>query len=87
MQRIHIRRMTLLWALLLGLALVSWWLGHHLHTAVWLPFVVLGLTAIKGQLIIDWFMELAHAPRLFRYLVGGWLWGVLSAIAGIGVLA
>ena len=32
-------------------------------------------------------MELARAPRLFRYLVGGWLWGVLTAIAVIGMLA
>lgn len=77
------RRLTLLWELLVGLAFVSWWSGHHLHAA-WVPLVVLGLTALKGQVIIDWFMELAHAPRLFRYVVGGWLWGVLTAIAVVG---
>lgn len=86
MQQKHMRLMTLLWALLICLTFISWWFGHHLHTA-WLSLVVLGLTAIKGQVIIDWFMELAHAPRLFRYLVGGWLWGVLTAIAAIEMLA
>lgn len=84
MQRKHIQYMTVLWALLIALTFVSWWFGHHVH-AIWLPLLVVGLTAIKGQIIIDWFMELAHAPRLFRYAVGGWLWGVLGAIGVAGM--
>lgn len=86
MQRKHIQRLTLLWLLLVGLAFVSWSMGRDLDAA-WLPLAVLGLTALKGQIIIDWFMELAHAPRLFRYGVSGWLWGVLSAIAVVGMPA
>ncbi|MHB0776298.1 cytochrome C oxidase subunit IV family protein [Halomonas sp. WWR20] len=78
--------LTWIWIVLLGLTLLSWTLGHRLHVA-WLPLLVLGLTALKGQLIIDGFMELAHAPRLFRYFVSGWLIFVLIVIAVLEVMA
>lgn len=86
MKRKHIRLLTFLWVFLVGLAFMSWWIGNDLHAA-WLSLVVLGLAAVKGQVIIDQFMELAHAPRLYRYAVGGWLWGVLAAVGIAGLFA
>ncbi|GAB2791786.1 cytochrome C oxidase subunit IV family protein [Halomonas shantousis] len=78
--------LTWMWIVLLELTVLSWTLGHRLQAA-WLPILVLGLTALKGQIIIDGFMELAHAPRLFRYFVSGWLMFVLAIIAALEILA
>lgn len=79
-------RSSLIWGLLLGLTLTAWTLGAELQAA-WVPVVVLGLTAVKGQLLIDHYMELAHAPRLMRFAVSGWLVGVLILVAAVGALA
>lgn len=73
-------RLTAIWIGLLVLTVASYVLGHGMSGA-WLPLTVLALAAVKGQLVIDHFMELAHAPRLFRYAVSGWLLGVLGLMA------
>lgn len=78
--------LPLIWIGLLALTVLAWMLGHRLEGA-WLPLVVLGLAAVKGQLVIDHFMELKHAPRLLRYVVSSWLIGVLTVTGAIGWLA
>lgn len=78
-------RLSLIWVTLLALTLVSWLLGQRLD-GVWLPVVVLGLAVIKGQLVIDDFMELKEAPRLLRQIVSGWLVTVLVIAGGVGWL-
>ena len=42
--------------------------------------VVLALAAFKGRLVILDFMELRHAPKLWRGIVEGWLLVVSMAI-------
>ena len=68
------------WLALLALTLAGWWLGHG-ATGPWIGLAVLGLTAVKGQWLIDRFMELRQAPVLFRLLLSGWLAVVVGAVA------
>ncbi|MEZ5643733.1 MAG: cytochrome C oxidase subunit IV family protein [Burkholderiaceae bacterium] len=70
---------------------VSWWLGEsavagsqHLGSAATLA--VLALSAAKGALIALDYMELRHAPALWRRAVMGWLVVVLAGIATIAVI-
>ena len=43
---------------------------------------VLGLALLKGSLVILHFMELRHAPAVWRWSVLGWLWAVVLGIVG-----
>ncbi len=60
-------RITLVWLLLIGLTLLSWWLGtnHGLgadrHTAA--AIVVMVVAFAKVRLVGRYFMELRDAPR------------------------
>ncbi|MDN5850572.1 MAG: cytochrome C oxidase subunit IV family protein [Nitrococcus sp.] len=74
-----IRALTATWLTLLGLTLAMWFLRDY-RGSDWLAFVVLIVVAIKGQLVIDRFMELRHAPILWRITLSGWLLTVLGVI-------
>ncbi|QIL79825.1 cytochrome C oxidase subunit IV family protein [Diaphorobacter sp. HDW4A] len=79
------RRIHLAWALLIVATLASWWLAedpdaHHLGLLA--TGIVLALSAIKGVVIALDFMELSHAPRLWRRLLLGWLSVILLVILG-----
>lgn len=83
-------RADLIFALLALATLASWWLGEgaagsgqHLGTVATLA--VLTLSAVKGALIALDYMELRHAPALWRRVVMGWLGVVLSLIAVFSV--
>lgn len=66
------------WLALMILTLALWFLrGYHTD---WLMFVVLIIIAIKGQLIIDRFMELRRAPILWRLGLSSWLVTVLGVV-------
>ncbi|MDN5871658.1 MAG: cytochrome C oxidase subunit IV family protein [Nitrococcus sp.] len=73
------RTLTATWLILLGLTLAMWFLRGY-RGSDWLAFVVLMVVAIKGQLVIDRFMELRHAPILWRITLSGWLLTVLGVI-------
>ena len=77
-------------ALLALATLATWWLGEgaaasgrHLGTVATLA--VLALSAVKGTLIALDYMELRHAPALWRRAVMGWLVVVLGLIAVVSV--
>ncbi|MCE1251467.1 MAG: cytochrome C oxidase subunit IV family protein [Comamonadaceae bacterium] len=80
------RRINTIWVLLLLATALTWWLGES-GNAVRAEFVsaaiVLGLAAFKGYLIAMDYMELRHAPRLWRGLVLGWLLVVALALIGV----
>ncbi|GGI97940.1 cytochrome C oxidase subunit IV family protein [Halopseudomonas pertucinogena] len=59
-------------AALLGLTLGAWLIGHNVN-AGWVVGGVLAMTFVKGQWLIDEFMELRPAPRWLRWVVSGWL--------------
>lgn len=80
------RVITTTWLALLALTLLMWFLRGNRGTE-WLPFVVLVLVAIKGQLVIDRFMELRRAPVLWRVAVSGWLLTVLGVVGIIRAIS
>jgi hypothetical protein len=80
-----------LFALLALATLASWWLGEgaaasgqHLGTVATLA--VLALSAVKGALIALDYMELRHAPALWRRAVMGWLVVVLGLVVVVSVV-
>lgn len=67
-------------AALLGLTLGAWLIGHNID-AGWVVGCVLAITFVKGQWLIDEFMELRHAPQWLRWVVSGWLLLVVGMAA------
>ena len=70
--------------ILILLTLLSSALGsinfHLSHSVLFIVFVML-IVAIKGQQIIDVFMELSHAPRKWRLLLMSYVIIIPSVIA------
>ena len=81
------KRLTISWFFLMALTLSSALMGEYAHLGFWITTSVAFITAIKGRLIIDEFMELGDASpairrtvRLFGLLVPAlmiltWLFG------------
>ena len=72
------------WLVLLAGTGITWWLGESgtaASASVLAVFVMLGLAYIKGLLVIHDFMELRHAPMMWKLLLVGWLTFVLGMIA------
>jgi len=69
--------LTIAWALLTAVTLVSWLTArdtgsaHALNAAV--TVVVLLIAAVKSQLVIWYFMEVRHAPWWLRAATTGWV--------------
>ena len=72
------------WMILASATGLSYWVSEHLTGralgagAVALLFA---LAALKGWLVIDHFMGLRAAPRLWRRLLLGWLFVVCASLA------
>ena len=64
-----LRRIDLVWILLLGLTVSGVALGETSQPGVWVTFSVAAIMAIKGRLVIDYFMELVNANRTIRRMV------------------
>ncbi|BAO45327.1 cytochrome C oxidase subunit IV family protein [Thiolapillus brandeum] len=81
------KRLNASWLFLMGLTLSGALMGEYAHPGFWVTVSVAFITAIKGRLIIDEFMELGDASpairrtvRLFGLLVPSlmiltWLFG------------
>jgi len=86
-----LRRIDLAWALLVLLTLTGVFLGEFRQGGFWVVLVIALVTALKGRLVIDVFMELGEASLVLRRLVRGfgllvpalilvtYLWGPLLA--------
>lgn len=83
------RRIHLLWAVLAAATLLSYALGEastgqHAEgrTGMAWPMAaaVYALAVTKGWLVIDQFMGLRHAPRLWRGVMLGWLLAVTATL-------
>ena len=67
------RPCTWVYLALITLTLFTWGIGK-LHLDGLTPaFVVLGVAAIKGQLIGDYFMQLKQVRSLWRWVISLWL--------------
>jgi caa(3)-type oxidase subunit IV len=61
------------WLVMLAATLATWALGEGGASGTWSVLVMLALACAKGVLVILDFMELRHAPVLWRILLLGWL--------------
>ena len=78
--------LTLVWALLTLVTVVSWLTargGGSAHVVnVTVTLVVLLIAAVKTQLVIWHFMEVRFAPRWLKLTTGGWLVGLVALLLG-----
>ena len=78
-----LHRTNAIWLALLAATALTTWLGDHggprgLGTGA--AVVVMALSAGKGCLIVLDYMELRHAPALWRRLLLGWLAAVVLLV-------
>ncbi|AHH19465.1 putative cytochrome C oxidase subunit IV [Nocardia nova SH22a] len=75
-------RITIAWAVLVAITLVSWLLGNsgaHREAAA---LTVLVLAVVKARVVLRQFMEVRGAPRWLRYGTDLWLLGFTVVIGG-----
>lgn len=76
--------LTIVWALLAGVTVVSWLTArdggaaHQINVAV--TVVVLLIAALKAQLVIWHFMEVRTAPRWLKVTASGWVVGLFALL-------
>jgi hypothetical protein len=71
------------WLILLVATAITYGLGESGmagKTGTMAVFAMLGLAFIKGRLVIYDFMEIRHAPTMWKILLVGWLGFVLGMI-------
>ena len=61
------------WLVLLMATGITWYLGEVGAAGTGAIVAMLLIAFIKGRLVILDFMELRQAPRLWRFLLEGWL--------------
>jgi cytochrome c oxidase subunit IV len=71
---------TIAWLMLLGLTTITFELGSRAPSPV-LMAMVLTLTLVKGQLVVNYFMGLRRARLLWRLVMAGYLAVIGSVIA------
>jgi preprotein translocase subunit SecY len=76
-------RINTIWLALLAATAATAWLGEHAGSqglGTGAAVVVMALSAGKGCLIVLDYMELRHAPALWRRLLLGWLAAVVLLV-------
>jgi cytochrome c oxidase subunit IV len=68
------------WLFLAAATAITWLAGERGHGGLALVGFVFALALVKGGLVALEFMELRHAPALWRWIVLGWLLVVISFI-------
>jgi len=63
------RRLDITWLFLMALTLSGALMGEYAHPGFWVTVSVAVITAVKGRLIIDEFMELGDASPAIRRTV------------------
>lgn len=61
------------WLVMLAATLTTWGMGEGGMAGALPMLIMLGMACVKGALVILDFMELRHAPLLWRILLFGWL--------------
>lgn len=64
-------KLNLAWLLLMVLTLSGTLLGEYALPGFWITVIIAGMTAFKGRLVIDQFMELNQASPVIRRIVRG----------------
>jgi cytochrome c oxidase subunit IV len=71
------------WLLLIGATAATVWMYEDGLARVTVGAAILAITYAKGRLVILDFMELRHAPLLWRGLMEGWMLIVSGLLLGI----
>ncbi|MGV6853444.1 MAG: cytochrome C oxidase subunit IV family protein [bacterium] len=71
--------------LLLLLTFLNAGMGFIDYSGKVVIFILVISVWVKGHLIIDYFMHLKNAPKLWRRLIHAWLFVVCSVILGVFV--
>lgn len=74
---------TRVWLILLAITAATYWIGEaglSGHGAMGPVLAMFTLAFFKGLLVILDFLELRHAPAMWRWLVIGWLVFVLALV-------
>ena len=75
------KKITKIWFGLLALTVFAFLLGYFKVQNSFFIFLLLGTTFIKGQLIVDFFMNLSEVQLKYRLLPILWLALVIGLIA------
>lgn len=76
-------KLTLIsWLILMMLTLLSVVIGAFWHDSGYFIIMIFAIVFIKGQQVTDVFMELKHAPKLWRLLLLGYVL-ILPAILAL----
>ena len=85
-------RLTLVWAFLSAVTVVSWSLGRSARhggqavASTSITIAVLAIAAVKARLIISTFMEVRTAPTWLQLATDAWLVVLWGAVLGIYLL-
>ena len=74
------RRAFFIWLILVLMTLVTYAVGKLGYGGVTVVAMLLLSVSIKGQLIIDFYMGLAHVHSRLKWVVTGWLIAVVLLI-------
>jgi cytochrome c oxidase subunit 4 len=75
--------LTRSWLILLLITCVTYWIGEGGlagHGSMVAVLIIFALAFIKGLLVCLDFLELRHAPALWRWIVMGWLVVVVNLV-------
>lgn len=70
---IGIRPCTLVYLMLIGLTILTWYIGRSGLHGLTIVFFVLGLSLLKGFLIGDYYMGLKLVRSFWRFVIIIWL--------------
>lgn len=79
-------RATIIWMVLVGATLASWWFGAHNdipglgHAPGRVGAVVMTIAMVKVRFVTQYFMELRDAPPPLRWIVDGYIAIVLAMV-------
>jgi len=76
----EIKRIDLLWLLLITLTLFSAYMAERSTPGFASIAIMAAVLAIKGRIIVDHFMELKHANRILRRLMRTYFYVIPSLI-------
>lgn len=75
------KNLEIIWVILVILTIFAYLLGYLKYVSASLVAVLLFTTFIKGQLVIDYFMDLKEVKLKYRLIPILWLGFVISMIA------
>jgi hypothetical protein len=81
LHNLAIDRPTAAWLALVAITLITWLWGRQEVAGAVLVLPALLFALVKGQLLVDHFMEARHAGLFWRLLLGGYLIVVTAGIA------